>query len=120
MIAHTAEKYVEHVDNLAQKGYTRTLARLEGVFLVRPWYQEVLETSHFFIPSMLDHLLESVPMIVLFQDNKNGLGPSPHLQPVPTNLSTTLYDLLQFKKGLGGFHNSWSAFQLVLAVEELL
>lgn len=92
--------------------YTRTCARLEGVFFV-------LEPSHFFIPSMLDHLLESVPMLVPFQDNENSLGLCHVVQPVATYLIIILYDPLQSKKDLGGFHNSLSAFQLELVVEEL-
>ncbi len=34
-------------------------------------------------------------------------------------VSTTLYKRLQYKKGLVGFHDSWTAFQLELAVDEL-
>ncbi len=74
-----------------------------------PGYQEVLEPSHFLSWPMMDNLLESVRMLVPFWDNfENRLG-------LHHTLQTTAV-----QERLGGFHNSWTAFQLELAVDETI
>lgn len=84
MFTNNAARYVKHIDDLARKTYARSCACLEGVFVVLPGYEEVLEPSHFFIPSMLDNLLEKIPMLIPFRDNGNGLGLCHIVQPVAT------------------------------------
>lgn len=85
------------------------------MFLVDPSFNVVLQASDFFAEPMLDHLLETAPMLVPFPDNENCLG----LCHVAVFLVSTLHDLLYRYKGLGGYENSWRAFQLELALDEL-
>lgn len=52
-------------------------------------------------------------MLVPFRDDNHGLRFV--VQPVAIYLSTSLYDILQQAKGLGGYENSCHSFQLELA-----
>lgn len=62
------------MDDLALKTNARTFVRLEGVFLVRPGFPEVVDAISFFDQMMLDNLFEVVPMLLPFKDNEDGLG----------------------------------------------
>ncbi|KAL0150375.1 hypothetical protein M9458_054192, partial [Cirrhinus mrigala] len=119
MILTNAERYVDYMEDLARKTVTRTCVRLEAVFVAGPGYVERFHPCHFFIPSMIDNLLETVPMIIPFKDNENGLGLREVVQQVSRYLTSTLHDLLQSGKGQGGYERSWTAFQIELALEEM-
>ncbi|CAM4733370.1 unnamed protein product [Leuciscus chuanchicus] len=102
----------------AQKTVTDTYARLEGVFLVGPNFDQVLDPRVFFSEPMLNDLLETAPMLVPFRTT-DGSGMSSVVHSVATYLTGALRDLLNRVRGSGGYENSWSAFQIELAVEEL-
>lgn len=85
-------------------------------FLVTPEFLKVISPAHFFIPSMVDYLLETVPMVVPFKDNENNLGLSGVVYPVTMYLTSILWNILESRKGLGGYHSSWTAFQFKLAL----
>lgn len=87
------------------------------MFLVRPGFPEVLDAMSVFDQMMFDNLSETVPMLIPFKDNEDGLGLRHIVKPVATYPSSTLFDLLHSQKGLGGYESSWKAFQLELAVE---
>lgn len=75
-----------------------------------PGYIERFHPCHFFIPSMIENLLETVPMIIPFKDIENGLGLREVVQQVCRYLTSTLCDLLQSGKGQGGYERSWTVF----------
>lgn len=58
----------------------------------------------FLMEPMLDNLLETLPMLVPFRNDNHGLRSV--VQPVAIYLRTSLYDVLQQAKGLGGYKNS--------------
>ncbi len=118
MLASNASKYVAHMQDLAQKTVARVHLRLEAVFLVTPEFPKVISPSQFFVQSMVDYLLETVPMVVPFKDNENKLGLSSVIYPVTMYLTSTLLNLLESRKGMDGYHSSWTAFQFELALEE--
>ncbi len=55
-------------------------------------------------------------MVVWFKDNENNLGLNSVIYPVTMYLTSTLLNLLESRKGLGGYHSSWTAFQFELAL----
>lgn len=112
MLLKDAKEYVQHMDDLALKTSGRIYVRLEGFFLVWPGFPEVLDAMSFFDQMMLDSLVETVPMLLPFKDNEDGLGLRHIVHPIATYMSTTLFDLFHQQKGLGGFESSWKAFQL--------
>ncbi len=118
MLASNASKYVDHMQDLAQKTVARVRLRLEAVFLVTPEFPKVISCGHFFIPSMVDYLSETVPMVVTFKDNEINSGLSGVIYPVTKYLTSILLNILESRKGLGGCHSSWTAFQFELALEE--
>lgn len=87
-----AKTYVDHMDDLTIKTSARTFVRLEGVFLVWPGFPEVVDALSFFDQMMLDNLFETVPMLLPFKDNDDGLGLRHIVKPIATYLSSTLYD----------------------------
>ncbi len=91
-----------------------------GSFLVTPEFLNVISRRHFFIPSMVDYLLETVPMVVPFKDNENNLDLSDVVYLVTMNLTSILLNILESRKGLGGYYSSWTAFQFELALEEIV
>ncbi|CAM4652162.1 unnamed protein product [Leuciscus chuanchicus] len=118
MINANANRYVEHMEDLARKTVTGSYVRLEYVFLVGPHFDTLIQPSDFFTQPMISQLLETVPMLVPFR-NTDGSGLSSVVNSVSTYLSGALHDVLHQARGLGGYENSWSAFQLELACEEL-
>lgn len=77
-----------------------------------------MPASDFFAEPMLDRLLETVPMLVPFRQ-QDGVGLQHVVHAVASHLSGSLHDLLDHARGMGGYENSWRAFQLELAAEEL-
>lgn len=59
-------------------------------------------------------------MLGPFKDNAHGLGLRHVLNPVATHLTDTLGTLFRNLHGQGGYKNSWTAFQMELALEEIL
>lgn len=119
MILTNAERYINYMEDLGRKTVTRTCVRLEAVFVAGPGYVERFHPCYFFIPSMIENLLETVPIIIPFKVNENGLGLREVVQQVCRYLTSTLYDFLQSGKGQGGYECSWTAFQIELALEEM-
>ncbi len=91
-----------------------------GSFLVTPEFLNVISPRHFFVPSMVDYLLETVPMVVPFKDNENNLDLSDVVYLVTMNLTSILLNILESRKGLAGYYSSWTAFQFELALEEIV
>lgn len=118
MLHGQAARYLMHMEDLSKKTVCRVFVRLEAVFLARPDYGLVVNPRNFFIPSALDYLLETVPMIVPFKDNADGLGLRNVVHTVASHLTQSLGDVFAAKKGMGGFFSSWRSFQLELALEE--
>lgn len=84
---------------LARKTVTDTYARLEGIFLVGPNFDQVLDPRVFFSEHMLNDLLETVPMLVPFRTT-DGSGISSVVHSVATYLTGALRDLLKIRKKL--------------------
>lgn len=58
-------------------------------------------------------------MVLPFKYNSHGLGLRHVVKPVATYLTSTLEGLLRNSHSKGGYKNSWMAFQMELALEEL-
>ncbi|KAL1268905.1 hypothetical protein QQF64_031194 [Cirrhinus molitorella] len=87
--------------------------RLEGHIPLK------IEACDFFTPRAIHHLLQETPTLLLFRNNRHGLGLRHIIQPVTTHLTDTLYTLLAECRGLGGVNHRWMAFQYELALEEM-
>ncbi|MGL5591361.1 MAG: hypothetical protein ACRDCF_01340 [Mycoplasmoidaceae bacterium] len=114
-----AKDYVEHMEDLTRKTRCRTHARMEAVFLLTERIPERLVARDFYSETDIFHLLEDFPMVLVFKDNPQSLGLRHVVHPVADHLTRTLVALLSECKEQGGYANSWTAFQLELALEEL-
>ncbi|CAM4548046.1 unnamed protein product [Leuciscus chuanchicus] len=92
---------------------------MEAFFLLKENLPEILEPRHFYDEADIYNLLEDYPMVLVFKDNSKKLGLQHVINPVTECLTQSLYNLLAECKGQGGYTNSWTAFQLELALEEL-
>lgn len=79
----------------------------------------MIKAPVFFSEPCLEMLLEYYPMVVPFWDLEDGCGLFDIVHSVSNYLCESLTSLLHEHKGLGGFKESWSAFQLELALEEM-
>lgn len=114
-----AQSYFGHVDDLTRKTITRTAARIEAVFLTYHGFPTKFSASDFFRRDNMEILFETVPMFLPFRDNDQGVGLRHVMQRVAKHIHSQLFKLVNEKEGMGGYHNSWAAFQFELAVEEL-
>ncbi len=79
-----------------------------------------MQPSEFYLQPDPDFLLESIPIVVPFWDNSDGLGLRHVVQSVAMYLNSQLFHILSFEcKGLGGYTNHWFIFHLEVAIEEL-
>ncbi|KAL1254873.1 hypothetical protein QQF64_012934 [Cirrhinus molitorella] len=107
------------MEDLAMKSRCRTYCRIEAVFLLKKYFPEVLVPGDVFEPLYIYQLLEEILLVLMFRDKAQSLGLCHTLHPVANHLTHTLYTLLSECKGMGGFNNSWGAFQIEFALEEL-
>ncbi|XP_047665816.1 uncharacterized protein LOC125140694 [Tachysurus fulvidraco] len=105
--------------DLTKKTLCRIHARLEGVYLLDRDIPHTIRAKEFYSEDELCALLEVRPMLVVFKDNKQKLGLRHVMHPVTSYLTDTLRTLLTECKHLGGYRNSWTSFQLELALEEI-
>lgn len=119
MLMQKAYTYIKSMDDLSRKSQCRTHARIEAVFMVKDHFPIRLEAKDFFNQNALHQLLMQKPMLVPFKDNAHGLDLRHVLNPVATHLTNTLETLFQNSHGQGGYKNSWTAFQMELALEEI-
>jgi len=92
---------------------------MEAVYLLKENLPEMLEPCHFYKEADNYNLLEYFPMVLVFKENPKKLGLWHVIKPVREYFTQSLYNLLTEFKGRGGYTNSWTAFQLELALEEL-
>lgn len=114
-----AKDYVDYMRDLADKTKCRVYTRMEAVFLLKDNIPERIEAHDFYDEADIYALLQDFPMILVFKDNQQKLGLRHVIHPVAECLTQSLFNLLTECKGQGGYMNSWTAFQVELALEEL-
>lgn len=106
------------MEDLTAKSICHVYARMEAVYYFDNRIPRKLDPGDFDTPHLCQ-LREHAPLILPFKDNKHGIGLRHVIHPVAHHLTDQLHALFEECQHLGGYTNSWKAFQYELALEEL-
>ncbi|KAI7790655.1 hypothetical protein IRJ41_025860 [Triplophysa rosa] len=107
------------MSDLSWKSLCPSDIRVEGVFRFKGRLPEVIKPKEFFNEDSFFMILSRFPMLLPFRNDEECNGVYDVVHSVSGYLCETLGQKLRERQGLGGYTDTWQAFQFDFALKEL-